>query len=201
MVSRFLVDLALITAGSGVFCPTSTSLGELAVGVNGRVADAGAGSVGIPVAVRLGVLVGLSVLVAIGVSVADGERVGEGVSDVVAEAVTSGGGVVAMGVCSAVEVFVAWRGALAGSSVFVGGYGVGGAEEIATRLALSQYMSLCLFANSGLVRINTVIILSWALPSTLTCPHWSIMPDIGASADQMTSGEPAFQKPVGSIPT
>ena len=184
-----------------MFCPVSTSLVELAVGVNGGVAVSGAGSVDVPVAVKPGVWVGSGVLEAIGVSVADGERVGEGVSEAVAKAVTSGGALVAMGVCSAAKVFVAWRGSLAGSTVFVGGYGVGGDGEIATRVALSQYMSLCLLANSGLVRINTVIILPWALPSTFICPHWSIMLDIGASADQMTSGEPAFQKPFGSIPT
>ena len=169
--SALVVLVVSVTVGSGEFCAIAPGSVAVATRVNEGVYVGVTGSTGVPVAVRLGVVDGLAVLDAVGLSVATGVRVGEGVSEAEAETVVSGDGKAAVSVSSAARVLVTWPGSPAGSLVFVGGCAVGAEAEMATKLALSQYMSLCLLENSGLVRINTVIILPWALPSTLTCPH------------------------------
>ena len=93
-----------------------------------------------------------------------------------------------------------------GAGVLVGGTGAGvlvgggAGAPTATKLAASQYMSLCLLAKSGLVRIKTVMVLSWATASTVISPQRSIWLLIEPSPDQTTLPEKGSQLPVGSIP-
>ncbi len=143
---------------------------------------------------RDGVDVGIGVLVLVAVKVGIGEAV------LVDEGVMVGGS------CVAVDVFVGMGARVAPASsvavgVFVEGAVVGVAGPTATRLALSQYISLCLLAKSGFVRIKTVRTSFWATASMLICPHWSITLDMEASPDQIISAEAGSQFPVGSMPT
>ena len=109
------------------------------------------------------------------------------------------GVLVASGVSVAIGVLVGGAGVGVGATVEVGAI-VGVAGSAASRLALSQYISLCLLAKSGFVRMKTVIVLFSAVASNDIQPHWSMTPDIGASPDQTTVGALGFQLPVGSIP-
>lgn len=153
------------TAG-GILLVASTLIVGLAVGAPVEVGISVGSGVWLGTAVDVIVGVGVAVSVAVGVTAA---CVGVELGILVTVAVACGVSVAA-GVSVTTEVLVTAGVLVVGAAVGLGG-AVGGAGVTASSPALSQYMSLCLLAKSGFVRMKTVMMLFSAVASSVINPH------------------------------